>query len=168
MTRESTSTRFTEELTQRLPRMVMFRGLTMPEIRLVASISEELMLRPGEEVGELGEIISNVYVVLDGELVIQTSSGNETRRIRPGEDYGLVSLVEPRRIVQPVLAQVNSRLVRIPADAVHALMESNESIALTLWKNIARLQTYHFMSLVDRWTGQPPRDDLNPYDRQRA
>ena len=50
MTRETTSNRFAEELTQRLPRMVLFRGLTMPEIRLVASISEELVLRPGEEV----------------------------------------------------------------------------------------------------------------------
>jgi CRP-like cAMP-binding protein len=165
MTREMTSSRFADELAQRLPRMVLFRGLTMPEIRLVASISEELVLEPGEEVGELGEIVSNVYVVLEGELVIQTPSGNETRRIYPGEDYGLVSLIEPRRIVQPVLAQVESRLVRIPADAVHALMASNESIALTLWRNIARLQTYHFMQLVDRWTGQPARDDLNPYHR---
>jgi CRP-like cAMP-binding protein len=160
-----TSSRFAEELAQRLPRMVLFRGLTMPEIRLVASISEELVLEPGEEVGELGQIVSNVYVLLEGELVIQTPSGNETRRIYPGEDYGLVSLIEPRRIVQPVLAQVESRLVRIPTEAVHALMESNESIALTLWRNIARLQTYHFMQLVDRWTGQPPRDDLNPYHR---
>lgn len=165
MTRETTPNRFTEELTQRLPRMVLFRGLTMPEIRLVASISEELVLRPGEEVGEFGEIVSNVYLVLDGELVIQTPSGNETRRIHPGEDYGLVALVEPRRIVQPVLAQVHARLVRIPAEAVHALMESNESIALTLWRNIARLQTYHFMQLVDRWTGSQPRDDFNPYNR---
>ena len=87
------------------------------------------------------------------------------RPVLPSEDYGLVSLVEPRRVAQGNRAVVPTRLVRIQGDALHVLMDSDTSIGLTLWRNIARLQTYHFIQLVDRWAGVAPVDRFNPYMR---
>lgn len=154
-----------EDLVTLLPRIPLFRGLTMPEIRLVASIAEEIRLEPGEYLTHVGDVLDAMYVVCDGEMELLTGEGARTRPVRPPEDYGLVSLVEPRRVVQANRAVTVTRLVKIPADAFHVLMDSDQSIGVTMWRNIARLQTYHFMQLVDRWAGAEPVDRFNPYTR---
>ena len=74
-------------------------------------------------------------------------------------------LFRSRRIVQATRALTPCRLVMVTADALHVLMDSDLSIGATLWRNIARLQTFHFMQLVDRWAGIEPRDTFNPYTR---
>lgn len=154
-----------EDLVAQLPRVPLFRGLTMPEIRLVASIAEEVRLEPGEYLTHIGDVLDSVYVICEGEMELVTEQGTRTRPVLPAEDYGLVSLVEPRRVVQGNRAAVPTRLVRIPADALHVLMDSDQSIGVTMWRNIARLQTYHFIQLVDRWAGVDPVDRFNPYMR---
>lgn len=73
-------------------------------------------------------MLDAVYVVCEGEMELLTSEGSRTRPVRPPEDYGLVSLVEPRRVVQSNRAVTPTRLVKIPADALHVLMDSDQSI----------------------------------------
>ncbi|MFA7295856.1 MAG: cyclic nucleotide-binding domain-containing protein [Dehalococcoidia bacterium] len=154
-----------EDLIQLLPRIPLFRGLTMPEIRLVAAIAEEIRLEPGEFLTHAGDVLDAVYVLCEGEAELLTGDGKRTRPVLPSEDYGLVSLVEPRRVTQGHRAVQPTRFVRISADAFHVLMDSDTSIGLTMWRNIARLQTYHFMQLVDRWAGVAADDRFNPYMR---
>ena len=146
-----------EELIQWLPRVPLYRGLSMPEVRLVASIAEEVRLEPGDYVTRTEDISTAVYVLYEGEIELATPDGRRTRVIRPPEDYGLVSLVEPRRVVHATRALTPCRLVMVTAEALHVLMDSDLSTGATLWQNIARLQTFHFMQLVDRWAGIEPR-----------
>lgn len=154
-----------EDVVQWLPRVPLYRGLSMAEVRLVASIAQEVRLEPGEYLTRTEDISTAVYVLYEGEMELVTPDQRRTRVIRPPEDYGLVSLVEPRRIVQATRALTPCRLVMVTADALHVLMDSDLSIGATLWRNIARLQTFHFMQLVDRWAGIEPRDTFNPYTR---
>lgn len=153
------------DLVQWLPRTPLFRGLSMAETRLVASIGEEVRLEAGEELTRSGDLAQHVHLLYEGELSLRRADGEETRRIRPPEDYGLFALVEPRRWVHGTVALAPCRLAVFPADALQVLMESDESLGLRLWRNIARLQTFHFMSVVDRWAGVEPRETFNPYRR---
>lgn len=92
----------------------------------VCDVSDQVELDPGTVIIEEGARSEEMYVLVEGELVVTTSQAGhvvELARIKPGEVVGELALLDNAPRIASVSALTRSLVVRVPASAFNRLLE---------------------------------------------
>lgn len=126
-------------LAERLAAVPLFRSLDRAERSLVAAIAEERHYPVGAVILRGGEFATEVFVLLEGQMhapATETVAYNQV--FVPFAAFGVSAVVEPLRYRRDLIADVEVIGLAIPVAGLVSLMESDDSIGMRLWRELAR------------------------------
>ncbi len=101
--------------------------------------AEELSFEGGATIVRQFDRNSDLFIVLEGSVKIKSFSGETIAELGEGSLLGEISLVDDA----PRSATVNSvgqtRVARLPAADLRRLLDANPSVAVVVYRNIARI-----------------------------
>jgi CRP/FNR family transcriptional regulator len=126
-----------------LRRCELLRGLGDEAITELAAQSTERFFDPGETIFALGGAAAELYVVESGriDLLLPLPGGHEihVRDVGPGEVFGWMALVEPRRFSGTARCAHESAVVELPAAALEALFVRNPAKDYSVMQRVATM-----------------------------
>jgi len=112
----------TAEILRGLP---YFADLSDDLIERVCKLSEQITLQPGTVIIEEGSESEEMYVVVEGELVVTKHSASkevELARIHPGDVVGEIALLDEAPRTATVSASAETLAIRVPVAAFEDLL----------------------------------------------
>jgi len=132
-----------------LRRCDLLRGFSDELILELATRSTERFCDPGETIFEIGAPATSVYAVESGRinLVLPLPDGHEinVRDVGPGEVFGWMALVEPRRFSGTARCAHESAIVEMPASDLEAVFVRNPAKGYSVMQRVA--------TMVAAWLG---------------
>ena len=131
----------TAEILRGLP---YFSDLGDELLLTVCELAEQIEVDDGEMIIEEGSFSEDMFVLVDGELVVtrrQDTREIELARIVPGEVVGELALLQKIARIASVRATRPSRLIRVPAKAFEALLEDSRVVRRMFGTVISRLRS---------------------------
>ncbi len=92
----------------------------------VCEASSQIQLAPGETIIHEGEMSNELYVLVEGELVVSTTQNGltvELARIKAGDVAGELALLDNAPRIADVAAAIPSRVVLVPGEAFNRLLD---------------------------------------------
>lgn len=133
-----------EDEARALARIPMFRELDASQLRLVAFSAARLDVADGDILFRQGDAADAVYVVLDGEAVIEVTAGASTQEVaRLGRDalVGEMGVLTGEPRTATVRASAALSVLRVETDLFLSLMDRTPALARSVLKELAlRLQ----------------------------
>lgn len=133
------------ELLRRYP---FFGFLNDTQLKAVAMIAEEITIKPGESILEVGKPAEALYFLVEGNAelhyVVEDQFDPTVRKelyishINPGEIFGISALIEPYQYTGTIRAVGVCRVLQIEAAALRALCEVDLTMAYGLMRQTAR------------------------------
>lgn len=123
-----------------LKRLPLFDSLPAPRLKLVALMGEKLSFPAGEQIIAAGDEPENVYIVMEGEVVIgHGGAEGEGRRflMATGSIIGDVPMLCGQNYVGAVTAKTDVVALRLPKDLFFELLESIPDFGLALSRDLA-------------------------------
>ncbi len=133
------------DIAARLRDTPLFGGLDEAQMSRLVELGEIVDLAPGELLISEGDAADALYVVLDGELDVTKRSGTSEiplARVGPGALQGEIAALEGGRRLASVRAVGVAEVLRIPVDAVRALLSAGPDVALSVIRTaVGRLRS---------------------------
>ncbi len=137
-----------EEVRSAMAAASLFAGFTQSELLRVQRIAMGRIFTPGEYVLNMGQPLTEVYLMIDG----QTSIWSNDQKVGwhgPGDPFGAMALQTGHsditvRIEQP------SRLLVFPLDALNQLIQSDAIMGVKLTRNALGRVWQRFQQLADQ------------------
>lgn len=141
-----------------LARSELCRGLSESEIRTIHALADEQLVEAGAALFAEGDPGDAVFLVLQGEVVIEKR--DLARRARALATLGEGALLGEMSLVQPGSTRSatartthSSRLLRISASRFQALLQQDAVAALKVVRNVARVLSQRLAALDLRVVG---------------
>lgn len=114
---------------------LLFRDVDTQTLSRLPDTCDMIQLESGDVLMSLGEMNDHLYLILDGELKIQTGKGEHHHYVvlQAGECVGELSMVDSKEVSAIVSAVTDSQLLRIGRDALWSLIEGCHTIARNLF-----------------------------------
>jgi CRP-like cAMP-binding protein len=111
-----------------LGRAPLFRNLSRGELVELAKRTEDLEVEEGKVLAREGDLGSEFFVVVDGEVAV-TKDGRELRRLSAGDFFGEIALIwdSPRRTAT-VTAATPLRFFVLTRQAFRSLIDRHPDI----------------------------------------
>jgi signal transduction histidine kinase len=103
-----------------------FADLPKELLREVCDASEQIRVAPGELIIREGETSNELYVLVEGELVVTTNQGGRTidlAHIKAGEVAGELALLDQAPRIADVAATMPSLVIKVPGEAFNRLLD---------------------------------------------
>ena len=114
----------------------LFSGLSKRQIKQLAESADEVSFYPGERIVEAGMRGGTMFVILQGEA--RVVRGKRTLgRLRPGEFFGEVSLLDDGPRTATVIAGTPVVAVRLYRRSLRKLIESEPEVAVRILRVVA-------------------------------
>lgn len=114
-------------------------GLTDAQIAKVADLGELRHCPSGGLICTVGETADEMFVVLDGSVVVMTADGDRLGEISRGSVIGEIALVDARPRTANVICSGPVNLAVFSADALRKLMNTDRDLGFMMLANIARV-----------------------------
>jgi CRP-like cAMP-binding protein len=114
-------------------------GLSDEQLGRIADIGEDVSFADGEVVVKQFDRETDLYVLLEGKVLIETHQNELIARVRAGGIFGEISLIDERPRSATVTCHGPCRLARIPAAGLRKLMVEHPGIGVVLLTNLSRL-----------------------------
>ena len=111
-----------------LRRAPLLGNLSRGELVELAKVTEDMEVEEGKVLAREGDIGSEFFVVVDGEVSV-TKDGRELRRLGPGDFFGEIALIwdSPRRTAT-VTAATRLRFFVLTRQAFRSLIDHHPDI----------------------------------------
>jgi CRP-like cAMP-binding protein len=134
------------ELLQKLP---IFSSLTFDETRRLAEIVEHLEVAPGAVLIEENALGDALFVLKEGEVKVSRDSNHdgqydddeEVGRLKTGDLFGEMSLVDDVLTSARVSATVPCKVLRLPRKQFQQLLEADQTLAVKIYRGFCRTLT---------------------------
>lgn len=133
------------ELLRRFP---FFSFMDDKELKAVATIAEDIKLKPGDTLLEADKPADALYFLIKGHLpyyMVVTTEHIPTYRqeyfigyINPEDIFGISALIEPYHFTATIRAEEPCRVIKIDAQPLRALCEVAPQLTIGLMKAIAQ------------------------------
>ena len=114
-------------------------GLSDDHVNQIASLATLKRCTAQERLVRAGELNSDLYVVLNGRLVVLTPDGDKLSEVGPGSVIGEIALIDARPRTADVVCVGLVDLAVIPAPALRQAMNSNREWGFTVLANLSRV-----------------------------
>jgi hypothetical protein len=133
----------------------IFRELSKEQLVSVALRGRVEEFREGDVLGVEGSRGERVYIILGGQMQLQTASpmGELTVRIAgAGESWPLAALIGEGSLITSAVALSDLRTVIIPRDSLLELLNARPDIGRKVYKAIAEILAGRYRSSLKRMT----------------
>ena len=120
---------------EQLKRVPLFDGLDKRELQSLASSFKERLFKSGETVVSAGSGGIGFFIIDEGEATV-TLGGKEQARLKPGNYFGELALIDGGTRTATITAESDMRCYGLTSWEFRPLVESNASIA---WKMLQAL-----------------------------
>ena len=115
----------------------LFQSLSTRHQRRVADLASEERIMEGATIVREGDIGDTFYVIVEGEAKVTSSSGRVVNRMRPGDFFGEISLLDGGPRTATVVADTPMTLVGIDRKAFLRAIGDQPEIAVRLLQHAA-------------------------------
>jgi CRP/FNR family cyclic AMP-dependent transcriptional regulator len=120
-----------------LSRAPLFEGLSKQELRQLAQASEDLEVPVGTALCREGELGSEFFVIVEGEVDV-TRSGEALATRGPGDFVGEIALVEDTRRTATVTAKTPVRFFVLTRRSFQTLIDENPGVERKVLRALAK------------------------------
>ena len=142
--------------------------LSDTDVDWLANMGQRIQVVKGTELIKFGVEIGNLYIVLEGELSIQTNKGFELAKISSGEILGEMSLVDSRPPSASVLVLQDATLLELDKVVLQEKLDMDTGFSSRFYRSIAIFLSERMRSLVGQMGYGDPSDetssDLGEFD----
>jgi CRP/FNR family transcriptional regulator, cyclic AMP receptor protein len=114
----------------------LFLDLSGRELEEVASVADEIDLRPGKKLTVEGRVGREFFILLEGEAEVRRK-GRECRPMREGDFFGEIALVTKRPRTATVVAKTPLRVLVVTDRNFQTLMERHPTIQTKVLQALA-------------------------------
>jgi CRP-like cAMP-binding protein len=115
-----------------LARVPLFSGLAPRYVKRLADLTEEQRYMEGARVVREGDIGDTFYVILQGEAKVVNRTGRVVNRLRPGDFFGEISLLDGGPRTADVVADTPLTMLALPRKAFLHALELEPAVAVKL------------------------------------
>ncbi len=115
-----------------LAQVPLFQGLPPRHLRKIADLTVEERFMDGHSVVREGEDGDTFYVILEGEAKVVNASGRVVNRLRPGEFFGEISLLDGGPRTATVLADTPMMMLALSRKAFLKAVEMEPAVGIKL------------------------------------
>ena len=128
--------RLGREWAKMLGEVPLFRGLSQRHLGRIASLAVGQRREAGSAIVHAGAASDAFYVVLGGIAVVRRP-GRRAIRLRPGDFFGEIGLLDGGSRTATVEAETDVELVRLPRAGFLKMLEKEPQVALALLTALA-------------------------------
>jgi CRP-like cAMP-binding protein len=121
-----------------LAQVPLFSGLAPRYLRRLADLTEEHRYMEGSRVVREGDIGDTFYVILEGEAKVTSKSGRVVNRLRPGDFFGEISLLDGGPRTASVIAETPVSTIRIFKRSFDRVVSQEPGVASKILQVVAR------------------------------
>lgn len=129
-----------------LQKLHLFQKLTFEETNKLSSIMEYRDVPAGTICIEQNALGDALWIVVKGEVIVTRDLNNdgihdaseEIGRLRDGELFGEMSLIDDLLTSARVTSAVPSRVIRMPRNKFEALLASDDKLAIKVFRSFCR------------------------------
>ena len=125
----------TEEKSAALARLPLFEGISGSSLDRLASAAGEQQFEAGDFIVRQGQVGTGLYVLLEGEAVVVRGT-IELARIRPGEFFGELAVIDQRPRAASVRAVAPTRCLAIASWDLLRLLGEDSALALNMIRGL--------------------------------
>jgi CRP-like cAMP-binding protein len=115
----------------------LFNGLPRKELGAIAGEFREVHHPAGKEVMVRGSNGVGFMVILEGEATIETPGGG-TKRLRPGDYFGEMALLDHQGRSTSVTAATDLKLAALPEWSFKTFLEAHPEVSYRLLEGLSR------------------------------
>lgn len=115
----------------------LFSGLARRHLRDLAQLADEVRYRAGERVVRQGQLGETFYVILEGEAKV-VRGGRTVARLRPGDFFGEISLLDGGPRTATVVAETPLVAVRIHRREFVRLVRAEPDVGVRVLAEVAQ------------------------------
>ncbi len=119
----------------------LFKGVTPRVLTEIANRSEEMVFQKGQTIFTKGEDSQDVYELIEGSIDLM-ALGREVVHLtvsRSGQIFGWSALVEPYARTATAKCATDTKVIRIPRDAIEGTIERHPREGTVILKNLMRI-----------------------------
>ena len=120
-----------EALVDRLGTVAIFRGLDTKELHRIVEVGKEVHFEPGAVVAQQDGGAAGFHLIMDGEVSVVVS-GHERARLRSGQYFGEMSLIDGKPRSATVRAEVPTTTFALTSWQFLPLLDEYPSISRAL------------------------------------
>jgi len=120
-----------------LKRVPLFAGLSKKELGQLARASEDLEVLPGKVLCEQGRLGREFFVIVEGEAEV-TRDGKLLSRMKPGDFFGEIALLEHTPRTATVTAKTPLRFFVLTSQAFRHLVDEAPSVQTKVLQALAK------------------------------
>ena len=122
-----------------LAQVPLFSSLASRHQRRIADLTEEQRYMEGATVVREGDIGDTFYVILEGEAKVVSGAGRVVNRLRPGDFFGEISLLDGGPRTASVVADTPLTMLALPRKAFLRSVEQEPVVAVKLLAHAASM-----------------------------
>lgn len=151
----------TQENIEALGHCYLLSGVPRESVEEVAAIAEFGTMLAGETLTEAGQKASDLFIVLEGRVVINTKGGDKLADAGPGAVLGEIALVDDQPRSATAVCAGLVKYARFPAKELRTYMARNKEVGFVMLANLARVlsmrlrQTDHALEMLHDKTRDP-------------
>lgn len=115
-----------------LARVPLFAGLAPRHLRRLADLTEEQQYMEGARVVREGDIGDTFFVIREGEAKVVNAAGRVVNRLRPGDFFGEISLLDGGPRTASVVAETRLRMLALPRKAFLQVLKQEPVVGVKL------------------------------------
>jgi CRP-like cAMP-binding protein len=115
-----------------LAQVPLFSNLAPRYLRRLADLTEEQRFMEGSRIVREGDIGDTFYVILEGQANVVNASGRVVNRLRPGDFFGEISLLDGGPRTATVVADTPLTMLALPRKAFLHVIELEPAVGVKL------------------------------------
>jgi len=117
----------------------LFQDLQPRYLKRLADRMDDQRFMEGASIVRFGDIGDTFYVIVEGEAKVLAPSGRVVNRMRPGEFFGEISLLDGGPRTATVVAETPIRMLALSRKAFRELIENEPGVAVAMLKHAAAM-----------------------------
>ena len=135
--------------------------LSDTDVDWIASMGQRIQVLKGTKLIKFGVKITNLYIVLEGELSVQTNKGFELAKLSSGEILGEMSFVDSRPPSASVLVLQDATLLELDKAVLQEKLDTDTGFSSRFYRSIAVFLSERMRSLVGKMGYGDPSDETS-------
>jgi CRP-like cAMP-binding protein len=135
--------------------------LSDSDVDWLAGAGQRIKVEKGKQLIKLGVSLKQVYVVLDGELSVQTNKGFELAKVSTGEILGEMSLVDSRPPSASVVVLQDAFVLALDKSVLQAKLDVDAGFSSRFYRAIAIFLSVRMRSTLGRMGYGDPSDEAS-------
>jgi CRP-like cAMP-binding protein len=115
-----------------LAQVPLFAGLAPRYVRRLADLTEEQRFMEGAHVVREGDVGDTLYVILEGEARVVSHGGRTLNRLRPGDFFGEISLLDGGPRTASVVAMTPLTMLALSRSVFLTAIQREPEVAVRL------------------------------------